>query len=453
MFFEEENIENTEIDKQEEQSQEPETSTEDTVEEKETENSEQKTEQKKPKPKKTYTKGQIVLVSVIAVFLAIVLSTQITFVVFSSIYKTSTYESHKNSYFYGLLEELQSLYDTNYLYNDEIDISEDDLLKQYVILTGDKYAYYYSAKEWYEEQNSLQGTNAGIGAYVSVDYLEQSINVIHVFKDSPAENAGLLAGDKVIGVDGKQFKDIGVDVGFNSIAGEAGTTVTLIVLRNGNQIELTATRGYYKFESVLSKVIVQDGQKVGYIHILEFISTTPEEFKNAANEMKAAGCKGIVIDLRNNPGGQLDSIVGVLDFIEPAGEIMQIYKKDGTKIASFNSDKAELDMPLAVICNESTASAAELMTRSLMDTGKAESFGLQTYGKGCGQSGFQLSNGSVVYITSFYYKTPQSENYDGIGITPDHIVEYPEGVNSTNIFLIPMEKDAQLQAALDSLID
>ena len=134
-------------------------------------------------------------------------------------------------------------------------------------------------------------------------------------------------------------------------------------------------------------------------------------------------------------------------------KIVEIYKKDGTKIASFNSDSKELDMPLAVLCNESTASAAELMTRSLMDTGKAESFGLLTYGKGCGQSAFRMSNGAVVYITSFYYKTPQSDNYDGIGITPDHVVEYPEGVNGANIFIIPLEDDVQLQAALNSLID
>ena len=263
----------------------------------------------------------------------------------------------------------------------------------------------------------------------------------------------MKAGDKVIGVDGKMFKEIGVDFGFNSIAGQEGTDVTLTVERGGTQLQITATRGYYTYESVITKIIEQDGHKIGYAHILQFISTTPSEFKNAANQMKAVGCEGLVIDLRNNPGGQLDSIVDVLDFIEPAGEIVQIYKKDGTKMASFSSDKAELDMPLAVLCNESTASAAELMTRSLMDTGKAESFGVLTYGKGCGQSGFRLSNGSVVYITSFYYKTPQSDNYDGIGITPDHVVDYPEGVNSANIFIIPLEDDAQLQAALNSLID
>ena len=456
MFFEDENIDNTEVNHEDNQIQEPEPTAEETVEIKEPEPTEQTTEQKTQKTQKTkkkYSKGQVIFVSVIAVFLAIVLSTQITFVVFSSIYKTSTYESNKNAYFFSLLNELQGLYDANYLYSEEIDISTDDMLKQYVALTGDKYAYYYTAEEWYEEQYSLQGTNAGIGAYVTVNYLDDVIYIIHVFKDSPAEQAGLQAGDIVIGVDGLMFSDIGVDVGFNSIAGEAGTTVTLIVDRNGSQIEITPTRGHYTYESVLTKIIDQDGHKIGYIHILEFMGTTPEEFKNASKQMVSAGCEGIVIDLRNNPGGQLDSIVDVLDYIEPAGEIVQIYKKDGTKLASFNSDRAELDIPLAVLCNESTASAAELMTRSLMDSGKAESFGVLTYGKGCGQSGFKLSNGSVVYITSFYYKTPQSDNYDGIGITPTHVVDYPDGVNSTNIFIIPMEDDAQLQAALNSLIN
>jgi carboxyl-terminal processing protease len=141
----------------------------------------------------------------------------------------------------------------------------------------------------------------------------------------------------------------------------------------------------------------------------------------------------------------------LLDYIEPKGEIVQIYKKDGTLLQSYKSDSRELDMPLAVLCNENTASAAELMTRSLMDTGKAESYGIKTFGKGCGQSGYQLSNGSVVYVTSFYYKTPESDNYDGIGITPDHVVYYPEGVNSINLFVQDHEDDLQLQAALTGL--
>ena len=261
---------------------------------------EPKSKVKKKKKTVTYTRGQTAFISIVAVFIAIVLSTQITYIFFLNNSKTSQGKASDNNYFYKTLEELQGLYETNYLYGEDLNVSADDLLRAYVDLTGDKYAHYYSEEEWYNEQNSLQGTNAGIGAYVAVDYNEQVINVIYVFKDSPAEKAGLKAGDRIVGVDGQMMKDIGVDVGFDSIAGEIGTNVILIVERGGNQFQMSAVRGYYKYESVITKIIEQDGHKIGYMHILQFISTTPNEFEEAANQMKEVGCEGIVIDLRNN---------------------------------------------------------------------------------------------------------------------------------------------------------
>ncbi len=433
---------------QEEQAQQEETQQEPT----DTEEQQTKPEKKK-KDKKRYTRGQMVFVSLIAVFLTIVITSQLVFSAATSFYKKEIHKNNENSYFFSLYDELTGLYQSHYLYSDEIDVSVDDLLRQYVISTNDRYAMYYSPEEWYLSQESSMGKSAGIGAYVSLDEAHQCINIIHVFKDSPAEKAGLKAKDIVVGVDGKYFTEIGLENGYNSIPGENGTKVRLTIIRDNAEYDLIVKRGDYIYQSVLTDIIKVDDKKIGYMHILQFIGATFEEFKIAAKELKDKGCVGVVIDVRNNPGGQLDTIVNVLDYIEPEGGIVEIYDSNGKQIGRYNSKPSEYDMPLAILCNESTASAAELMTKSLMDTGKAKSFGVKTYGKGCGQSAFQLSNGAVVYITSFFYKTPYSDNYDGIGITPDYVVDYAEGVNSINLFMQDYENDTQLQAAVRSLID
>ena len=407
--------------------------------------------QKKTKNKKTYTRGQLVFVTCIAVFVSIVITTQVLFIALTGSIKKSTYEDGKNAEFFKLLNELQGIYEANYLYADSMEITTDEMLMQYVALSGDRYARYYTREEWAAEQQSMIGQSAGIGCYVSLDIQNNCIYVIHVFKGSPAYEAGLRDKDVVIAVDGNLFEDIGVEAGYTMVPGKKGTSVTLTVMRNGKRFDFKITRGDYTFEPVMIDVLEIENHKIGYVHIIEFIDTTPEYFDIAVSKLKSEYCEGIIIDLRNNPGGQLNAIVSLLDYIEPKGEIVQIYKKDGTMLQSYKSDSRELDMPLAVLCNENTASAAELMTRSLMDTGKAESYGVKTFGKGCGQSGYQLSNGSVVYVTSFYYKTPESDNYDGIGITPDHVVDYPEGVNSINLFVQDHEDDVQLQAALTGL--
>ena len=155
--------------------------------------------------------------------------------------------------------------------------------------------------------------------------------------------------------------------------------------------------------------------------------------------------------MRDNPGGELAAICEILDFLLPEGPIAHIIGADGEERQVYTSNASEIDLPMTVLVNGNTASAAELFTSALRDYDKAEIVGTLTYGKGCGQEGFYLTDGSVVFITSFFYNPPFSDNYDGIGITPDIEVELPEELQNQNLFLIDHEEDTQLAAALGAL--
>jgi len=178
---------------------------------------------------------------------------------------------------------------------------------------------------------------------------------------------------------------------------------------------------------------------------------TVSQFKNAVKALIDDGVDGFVFDVRDNPGGELAAICEILDFLLPEGPIAHIIGADGEERQVYTSNASEIDLPMTVLVNGNTASAAELFTSALRDYDKAEIVGTLTYGKGCGQEGFYLTDGSVVFITSFFYNPPFSDNYDGIGITPDIEVELPEELQNQNLFLIDHEEDTQLAAALGAL--
>jgi carboxyl-terminal processing protease len=235
------------------------------------------------------------------------------------------------------------------------------------------------------------------------------------------------------------------------VAGENGTPVTLKVERDGTEQDITVIRGDYTAYTVIHSLMEENGEKIGYVKIIQFDSITVTQFKNAVEELKASGCEKFIFDLRGNPGGELNSVVAMLDYLLPKGPIVHILDADKNETQVYESDANEVTGEMIVLADGNTASAGELFTSALRDYEKATIIGTKTYGKGCGQSFHPLSNGGFITVTSFFYNPPFGENYDGIGIYPDIEVELPKEYKNTNTLIIPKGSDTQLSAAIAEL--
>lgn len=404
-----------------------------------------------PKPRKPRKPLKISLGAfIVGILLAGLLVFQTTYVALTLEHERDLNEAYAR--FSGLdkLIEIAELYDKEYLYEVDSELLDETLSRMYILSSGDRYASYYTAEEWAASVSSSAGDSVGIGVYV-VPLTSGEIEIAHVMSGSPAENAGIRKGDILIAVDGQKISEVGYDAAVNAISGEVGSVVSIDLLRDGTTIHLEVTRGHYTVETIVSEIMEKDGKKYGYIRIIEFMQVTVSQFKNAVNSMIEAGVEGFIFDVRDNPGGELSAICDILDFLLPEGPIAHIIDANGEEIETYRSDVKEIDLPMMVLANENTASAAELFTSALKDYDKAEVVGTRTYGKGCGQQGFYLSDGSVVFITNFFYNPPFSENYDGIGITPDIAVTLPEELQNENLFLIEHSQDTQLAAALEAI--
>ena len=348
------------------------------------------------------------------------------------------------------LMEVANLYENSYLYDVDRELLAEELTKTYIYSCGDRFASYYSAEEWAEQQASASGNSVGIGVYATVTE-NGEIHIAKVMDGSPAAVAGMLSGDIITAIDGTVVKEVGYHNAVNLIRGEAGTQVVLDVLRGDTALTLTAVRANYSPQTVYAETVMQDGQLFGYVRIVEFLSvqTTYNQFKNAVDGLIAQNVQGFIFDVRDNSGGDLNAILYILDYLLPEGPLVHMYYAGRENPVTYSSDASEIDLPMVVLANENTASAAELFTSALRDYEKAEIIGTKTFGKGCGQTGTMLSDGSVAFITTFLYNPPYSEGYDGIGIYPDHEVVLAEEWTNKNLFLVPHEEDNQLMKAVE----
>ncbi len=356
------------------------------------------------------------------------------------------------------LNIIKSIFKT-YSYFD-LDDSEmtNGLLKGLAAGTGDKYAEYYTKEEFSAMMDDSNGEMQGIGISIihNTDY--NVIEVINVMPESPALAAGIEPGDLItyvgIGESAKSVSEMGYTNAVMALQGKAGTLCEFIVNRGENYTEskeYSIERGFVKEQTVSYRIYGGDAS-VGIIKILEFDATTPEQFFEAVDSLRAGGVDKLIFDVRYNPGGNLNSICEILDYILPEGPIIRIKDKSG-KEEKIDSDENELDMKMAVLCNGSTASAAELFTSALMDYDKATSVGNVTYGKGSMQTTIPLTDGSGVKLTTKMYFPPFSEGYDGIGIKPDIEIDMDESLKNVNIYKISDAEDTQLQRAIRFLIE
>ena len=393
--------------------------------------------------------------SIVLVLLAVLLTFQVTFTVMSVKHREEMAAAYAHLEGFGKLLEVDAIYRNLYVKDVDRDELMDGILAGYVMGSGDRFGAYYPAEEFQSYMDSLNGDMQGIGVNVIWNAEYGAIEIINVMPDSPALDAGVEPGDLIIyvGDEMESVADLGYYGALTKLQGKAGTTAVFTVAR-GKHYEKTVSfsilRGYVTEQTVMYHVYALDST-VGVVKITGFDRATPNQLFAAVQDLLDGGCTRLVVDVRNNPGGELQGICSVLDYLLPYGPVIRTIDRDGNEEVIYRSDAKALDVPMAVLVNENTASAAELFCSALQDYDKAVIVGTQTYGKGSMQTIRQLSDGSGLSVTYRYYCPPFSDNYDGVGVTPDVVVEPAGAMLEKNIYKITDEEDNQLQAAVAEL--
>ncbi len=341
---------------------------------------------------------------------------------------------------------IESSIDQNYLK----EVSDEDLanglFKGMVDATGDKYAEYYTKEEMQKVQESATGIFYGIGAYVGIDADTGYPKLTGIMEDTPAEAAVLKADDVVIEVDGEDVRNWELSDVVAKIKGDKGTQVELTIYRNGetDYLKIKVTRDEVKSPTVTLEM-QDDG--VAYMVIRQFEQVTIEQFAEKLKEARDANMKGLILDLRGNPGGTLDSVVQIARQILPEGLIVYTEDKYGQRNEFKCDGKHQLDVPMVVLVNENTASAAEILSGAVKDYGIGTLVGKTTYGKGIVQKVFSINDGSAVKLTISHYYTPKGNDIHEVGVEPD--VECELDVDK----YLDEEIDTQYEKALSILKD
>lgn len=285
--------------------------------------------------------------------------------------------------------------------------------------TGDPYTEYFSPEQAKEFTNELNNTFTGIGAQLG--YKDNNIVIIAPLPGSPAYNAGIKAGDQILSVNGKSVANMNLDQVVNSIRGAAGTKVTIVVLRNGQNISFTITRATINAPSVQYKVL---NGNIGYIQIFDFSNDTSALALAAAQQLKAQNVKGIVLDLRDNPGGLVDAAINVSSLWLPSGKTVVVAKHNNQVVqtSTSNGDDILNGIPTVVLIDGNSASASEITASALRDNGEAYLMGQKSFGKGSVQEIDNLPGGAEIKVTVAHWFTPDGKTIDKIGITPDKVV-------------------------------
>ncbi len=354
------------------------------------------------------------------------------------------------------LDRINDLIRNEYLYdNYDVNKMEDAALKGYVAALDEPYTSYFSADEFKSYTSNIEDSYVGVGIVVSVDEAADKIIIIAPTEDSPAREAGLLPGDYILAVDGNSYSGGELDACVSRIkSGKAGTSVVLSIERNGSVSEYTIERKEISAHSVKGEML---DSEIGYIRISEFNThgnaskeTTYTEFKAKAKELMSQGMKKLIIDVRDNPGGVLPVACNVADYL--LGDCLITYTETRSGVRKeYKSKESELGIPMAVLINGNSASAAEVLTGALKDNNKAVVVGETSYGKGIVQEVMSFPDGSGISLTTAKYYTPSGVCIHEIGIEPDHKVSLPEELADSYVSMIPHEKDTQLNKAIELL--
>ena len=386
-----------------------------------------------------------VCIALMAIVATITLS--ITYVITMEHFNSMVHNVFERQQMYLKLSEIDRKVRQNYLGNiDETELN-DALADGFMDGSGDRYGSYLSAEQYKNTISDLEGTTIGIGIVLR-ENVDGSILIIGVNQGSPAAAAELAVGDIITGIDEKSIEGMSFSEVYEAMQGDAGSKVKLAVKRTDGEKTFEVTRKQYEVVSVESRVIKQN---VGYIKILEFNDNTESQFTEAIRKLQNEGVVGIVFDVRDNPGGTLPAVSGILDLLLPAGNIVSSTDKAGNTNVLYTSDSRQIDLPMSVLMNEGTASAAELFASALRDYNKkATLVGTTTRGKGTMQKMFPLTDGSALNITVAKFNPPSSENFDGVGVLPDITITLSEE-QIYNFHTLTEDTDPQLLAAVTAL--
>ncbi len=338
------------------------------------------------------------------------------------------------------MNKLASYIETFYL----DDVSEEDMaegaFKGVVAALGDPYSEYYTEEEYESLMESTSGEYNGIGVSISQKEENGEITIATVFDDTPAKEAGIQEGDVIVAVDGNDMTGKSSQDVVSMIKGKTDGTVTITVMRNGEKLDIQVEIRKVERPTVANHMM--DGN-IGYIKLSEFDGVSTSQFSEALNELKDQGMEKLVIDIRDNPGGRLDVVCDLLDlFVDKDKLIVYTKDKNGNKQEEYTRyDASVKDIPISIIVNGNSASAAEVFTGVMQDYGLAKIVGTQTFGKGIVQKILDMGDGSAVKLTVSKYYLPNDENIHGQGITPDYVIDADENT----------EEDVQLNKAVEVL--
>ena len=287
----------------------------------------------------------------------------------------------------------------------------------------DKYTEYYTAAEYEDLQISATQNYYGIGAGLSQDKESMQVTITHVYEGTPAEAAGLLDGDVVVMVEDIEAVQTELSDLVTHIRGEEGTTVHLQIYREGKEdfLEFDVARANIDLPTVEHRML---DEKIGYVHILEFGEPTVKQFEAARDELMAQGMQAMVLDVRDNPGGMITAVTGVLDDILPEGTVVYTQDKYGKRQDYTSDDQKQMNLPIAVLINGNSASASEILAGAIRDFDYGTLVGTTTFGKGIVQTILSLTDGDAIKLTTAKYFTPKGENIHGTGIDPDVELEF-----------------------------
>ncbi len=322
----------------------------------------------------------------------------------------------------------------------------DGALYGMVAMLGDKWSHYLTAEQFASVISSTNNEYVGIGINATYDVDKKCLVVLDVYKDSPAEYAKIQPGDEIVAVDGQEVSQIGYDAAMQAMAGEVDTPVSIAIVRPGNEdrIQFHITRRKIDIRAVKSKIL--DGD-IGYINISNFDKNVDKDFNAALENLKKANVKAIIFDVRNNPGGLMSALVETLDPLLPEGVIIREEDKNGKKNV-YRSDKEELNIPMAVLVNENSVSAAEFFAAALQENDKAVIVGMPTTGKGVAQSQIPLKDGAGLVLSTNKYFTGKGVSLEETqGIKPDVEVALTDE-QLQRFYLLKESEDPQLQAAI-----
>lgn len=350
------------------------------------------------------------------------------------------------------IRQLENIVDKVYLFDEKTDVEQEEagIYKGFLYGLNDPYAAYYTEEELASFMDDTTGTYSGIGAAVSQNVKTGISTIIRVYENTPAEEAGILPGDVIFSVDGTEVTGMDLSLIVNNyVKGPEGTDVKIRVFRESTKEykDFTITRRQLDYQTVESEMLPQN---IGYISVSEFDSVTEKQFKDSIDSLLKEGMEKLIIDLRNNPGGELEAVASMTDYILPDGKTMvTVSDKNGTEEVRKSKDGHSLDIPIAVLVNGNSASASEVFTGALKDYKAATIVGTVTFGKGIVQTIIPLSDGSAVKLTTAHYYTPNGTDIHGKGIAPDIEVELDE--QAATMVILPKEKDNQLQEAIKAL--